>query len=137
MTLKQRLADLMPHFDDDGKLLPNKKMTVKQNPLGGFRASTLCDFEHVVANVISGNEYRIEDLPKRPREVWVHYENCGIPVCCSERHGKAIRFIEDTPREVTDADAEYYWDYYKPSSDETIKQAFKRMLQHYENERGK
>lgn len=140
MTLKQRLAELMPHFDDDGKLLPNKKLNFETAALT-MKGGTL-DLGHTLKFMLSGADVKIEDAPKRPREVWVTFDRTG-PLNVSNtivptRHDQElIRFIEDTPREVTDADAEYYWDYYKPSSDEPIKQAFKRMLQHYENERNK
>ena len=138
-TLKQRLAELLPHFDDDLQLLPNKVLKGRP-PQGDWKHSDNSSLPAVVRNMQQGMEYRIESEPKRPREVWVTFDRTGplnvsntiVPI----RHGwELVRFIEDTPREVTDADVEYCWGYYMQMHEESAKQAFKRMLQHYEQER--
>ena len=142
MKLKQEIISLLSHFDDDGNILPNKIVTFKIASTDSFAPSQCKRVDSLIGCMAEGNEYRIEDAPKRPREVWVTFDRTG-PLNVSNtivptRHDQElIRFIEDTPREVTDADVEYCWGYYMQMHEESAKQAFKRMLQHYEQERSK
>lgn len=135
MTLKQRVAELLPHFDDDGKLLPNKIIYARLHSKD-WAKSEHYDFLEMAESIKKyGAEYRIEDTPKRPREVWLSGD--GKIVCACKTELAPFRFIEDTPRQVTDEDAKRIWEIISKNGSVIGLENVKLALQHYEQSRSK
>lgn len=148
MKLKQEIISLLSHFDDDGNILPNKIVTFKIASTDSFAPSQCKRVDSLIGCMAEGNEYRIEDAPKRPREVWINFRNDGSTNHWFSRNAAhryaqkgntPIRFIEATPREVTDADVQEAFEIESVALKlrKPIKEVMWSILQHYENERGK
>ena len=143
MTLKQRLAELLPHFDDDGKLLPNH--VVKGRIVGSNAdwSPSLSDTIGTIAfQMQNGNEYRIESAPKRPRK-WNAFVTDAGTLSVKSYNGESspinytpITVIEDAPLPVSeDQIIDCLEVFNKPSSGRGI--SMRSVIEHWEANRTK
>jgi len=145
---KHEIVELLPHFDDDGKLLAGRKVLAKGCSVKDWTDSAHDDLADMIVSMKKFNaEYRIESVHVAPRVVWI---NGGVSGLAENTHPakelaqqwagrgtEPVRFIEDVPLPVSDEitneclqvnnhDLNHGGSYFS---------AMKSALQHYESQR--
>ena len=134
MTLKQRLAELLPHFDGNLQLSAGKALM--ENAAGCWKLSKQNTFDYVLHETINGVDFRVEDTPKRPRGVYLRFDKFSVPTVVCETNPGGVRFIEDTPLPVSDKVVSDCWRIYRVELDDTWN-GMRKALEHYEANRTK